>query len=965
MDTNNLDTLLAAMNQEVSSSEGLFRHLKDSVQAEEFDNDLSDLWYSGNIRYGALTEQGEKTLQRKYNLNYTQLQETLDDLFNAGFAEGLLQDIEGSGLVDEDEDDLLDMFRKGGVIKAGLGDVLFGQPKFQEAQAYKLKEAVARAKEQGDVEPEQQVDTESEEESVEDTLLSLDLADNPLPKGIKDSDAEYFQVLRAEYLTRYLQGNAPKGFTAVSFEKQLKKIGLQKFGDSKKAEQLVAYVTAKPPEEFVEFISTQSEGEVPTAKEGGHLIPKYIGAGKIINKVSEATRAEVEAGKRAKNIAAEAGSMAIKPKKKAKKTSGGSTTATAEIELPKLSSADEDRIYETYVDGLIRSTTDTPSVAAGNKPSDAIEFFNDADAILATGKTRVVSRKLAKQVVDAADVFKNEETQELAKIAVYLAERQLPVPQEFVADLTASLRKNVTNKGKVETTWINFAKTNNDELKAIKEQELYECFDSIKDVKNTSYKPTKKRNDSLARRGQDIRTDNSAIGKEARIQFNTDSPRILDHATEAYKDIAKPTAEEWQTYVDTGAIPERFKDAEKYHIPNGDKKTKQFVKAHLKRVQEITFERAYYQTLYPGQDINFTTAFRATSDAAPVPQKSWTRVKNPDPEHIVNVDGSPKKAVAVHTTKYDNGAKNADGSSKLDDYPLHPDSYPTGVYFTVDGYQLPIKALHGNVGKALREDVKKLRELLFEAEPETMNKLADAVKRGDIVAIEQIKASFNKEFREQLTSYAKKCEEYDLITRTVDQVHHYNKTLTDQLIEALQANGFDPTKATEAYANYRNTTAYLEDFLILPQLLHTGPRGIHNMEGAIPTSVMGKIMSYVRTGDAVTSQKAQKMIISQTNGRAKEAIEDLIYESAGKFSKAKQGLLKYSNNSKKYAAALERLAKLRDRLRTKIQTEAYWAFSDRDAKLKGNLSDFLSRESLLTYNEMKRGGQLQYIKYFE
>jgi hypothetical protein len=97
-----------------------------------------------------------------------------------------------------------------------------------------------------------------------------------------------------------------------------------------------------------------------------------------------------------KNIAAEAGSMAIKPKKKAKKTSGGSTTATAEIELPKLSSADEDRIYETYVDGLIRSTTDTPSVAAGNKPSDAIEFFNDADAILATGKTRVVSRKLAK-----------------------------------------------------------------------------------------------------------------------------------------------------------------------------------------------------------------------------------------------------------------------------------------------------------------------------------------------------------------------------------------------------------------------------------------------------------------------------------------------------------------------------------------------------------------------------------------
>lgn len=300
MDTNNLDTLLAAMNQEVSSSEGLFRHLKDSVQAEEFDNDLSDLWYSGNIRYGALTEQGEKTLQRKYNLNYTQLQETLDDLFNAGLAEGLLQDIEGSGLVDEDEDDLLDMFRKGGVIKAGLGDVLFGQPKFQEAQAYKLKEAVARAKEQGDVEPEQQVDTESEEESVEDTLLSLDLADNPLPKGIKDSDAEYFQVLRAEYLTRYLQGNAPKGFTAVSFEKQLKKIGLQKFGDSKKAEQLVAYVTAKPPEEFVEFISTQSEGEVPTAKEGGHLIPKYIGAGKIINKVSEATRAEVEAGKRAK-----------------------------------------------------------------------------------------------------------------------------------------------------------------------------------------------------------------------------------------------------------------------------------------------------------------------------------------------------------------------------------------------------------------------------------------------------------------------------------------------------------------------------------------------------------------------------------------------------------------------------------------------------------------------------------------
>lgn len=941
-----------------------FRHLKDSVQAEEFDNDLSDLWYSGNVRYGALTEQGEKTLQRKYNLNYTQLQETLDDLFNAGLAEGLLQDIEGSGFVDEDEDDLLDMFRKGGVIKAGLGDVLFGQPKFQEAQAYKLKDVVARAKEQGDVEPEEQVDTEPEEESIESTLLSLDLTENPLPKGIKDSDAEYFQVLRAEYLTRYLQGNAPKGFTAVSFEKQLKKIGLQKFGDSKKAEQLVAYVTAKPSEDFVEFINAQLEGEVPTAKEGGNLISMFK-IGKIINAVSDATRAEVREAKRAANTAAEAGSMAIKPKRKAKGASSESAKAAAEIELPKLSTAEEDRIFETYVDGLIRSTTDTPSVAAGNKPSDAIEFFNDANAILATGKTRVVSRKLAKQAVDAAKVFKNEDTDELAKIAVYLAEHKRPVPQEFVADLTASLRINAIHKGVLKTTWIDFAKMNSDELKAIKEQELYACFDSIKDIKDTAYKPTKKRNDSLARRGQDIRTDNSAITKEARIQFNTDSPAILDHATEAYKDIAKPTAEEWQTYVDTGAIPKRFRDAEKYHIPNGDKKTKQFVKAHLNRVQEITFERAYYQTLYPGQDINFTTAFRATSDTAPVPQKSWTRVKNPDPEHIVNVDGSPKKTVAVHTTKYDNGAKNADGSSRLDDYPLHPDSYPTGVYFTVDGYQLPIKALHGNVGKALREDVKKLRELLFEADPEAMNKLADAVKRGDIVAVEQIKASFNKEFREQLTSYAKKCEEYDLITRTADQIHHYNKTLTDQLIEALQANGFDPTKATEAYANYRHTTAYLEDFLILPQLLHTGVRGIHNIEGAIPTSTMGKIMSYVRLGDAPTSQKAQKMIISQTNGRAREAIENLIYESAGKLSTARLRVLKYLNNPKKLAAALERLAKLKDRLQTKIKTETYYAFSDKDANLKGNISDYLSQESLMAYNEMKRGGRLQYIKYFE
>lgn len=941
-----------------------FRHLKDSVQAEEFDNDLSDLWYSGNVRYGALTEQGEKTLQRKYNLNYTQLQETLDDLFNAGLAEGLLQDIEGSGFVDEDEDDLLDMFRKGGVIKAGLGDVLFGQPKFQEAQAYKLKDVVARAKEQGDVEPEEQVDTEPEEESIESTLLSLDLTENPLPKGIKDSDAEYFQVLRAEYLTRYLQGNAPKGFTAVSFEKQLKKIGLQKFGDSKKAEQLVAYVTAKPSEDFVEFINAQLEGEVPTAKEGGNLISMFK-IGKIINAVSDATRAEVREAKRAANTAAEAGSMAIKPKRKAKGASSESAKAAAEIELPKLSTAEEDRIFETYVDGLIRSTTDTPSVAAGNKPSDAIEFFNDANAILATGKTRVVSRKLAKQAVDAAKVFKNEDTDELAKIAVYLAEHKRPVPQEFVADLTASLRINAIHKGVLKTTWIDFAKMNSDELKAIKEQELYACFDSIKDIKDTAYKPTKKRNDSLARRGQDIRTDNSAITKEARIQFNTDSPGILDHATEAYKDIAKPTAEEWQTYVDTGAIPKRFRDAEKYHIPNGDKKTKQFVKAHLNRVQEITFERAYYQTLYPGQDINFTTAFRATSDTAPVPQKSWTRVKNPDPEHIVNVDGSPKKTVAVHTTKYDNGAKNADGSSRLDDYPLHPDSYPTGVYFTVDGYQLPIKALHGNVGKALREDVKKLRELLFEADPEAMNKLADAVKRGDIVAVEQIKASFNKEFREQLTSYAKKCEEYDLITRTADQIHHYNKTLTDQLIEALQANGFDPTKATEAYANYRHTTAYLEDFLILPQLLHTGVRGIHNIEGAIPTSTMGKIMSYVRLGDAPTSQKAQKMIISQTNGRVREAIENLIYESAGKLSTARLRVLKYLNNPKKPAAALERLVKLKDRLQTKIKTEAYYAFSDKDANLKGNISDYLSQESLMAYNEMKRGGRLQYIKYFE
>ena len=72
----------------------VFRHLKNEFEAEDFDNDLTSYYYQGRLKNGQLDENAIQELQRVYNLDKTQLQETFDDLHNAGLGRTLTIDLE-------------------------------------------------------------------------------------------------------------------------------------------------------------------------------------------------------------------------------------------------------------------------------------------------------------------------------------------------------------------------------------------------------------------------------------------------------------------------------------------------------------------------------------------------------------------------------------------------------------------------------------------------------------------------------------------------------------------------------------------------------------------------------------------------------------------------------------------------------------------------------------------------------
>ena len=74
--------------------EFIFRHLPNEYAAQDFDNDLKSYYYQGRIKHGQLDEDAIQELQREYNLDKTQLQETFNDLFNAGYGESLVKDLE-------------------------------------------------------------------------------------------------------------------------------------------------------------------------------------------------------------------------------------------------------------------------------------------------------------------------------------------------------------------------------------------------------------------------------------------------------------------------------------------------------------------------------------------------------------------------------------------------------------------------------------------------------------------------------------------------------------------------------------------------------------------------------------------------------------------------------------------------------------------------------------------------------
>lgn len=74
--------------------EYVFRHLPNEYIAQDLDNDLKSYYYQGRIKYGQLDEDAIQELQREYNLDKTQLQETFNDLFNAGYGESLVKDLQ-------------------------------------------------------------------------------------------------------------------------------------------------------------------------------------------------------------------------------------------------------------------------------------------------------------------------------------------------------------------------------------------------------------------------------------------------------------------------------------------------------------------------------------------------------------------------------------------------------------------------------------------------------------------------------------------------------------------------------------------------------------------------------------------------------------------------------------------------------------------------------------------------------
>ena len=63
-----------------------FRHLNDEYQAQDFDNDLTDFYYRGQINNRELSDKAKHKLQRNYNLNNIELKETIDDLHTIGLA---------------------------------------------------------------------------------------------------------------------------------------------------------------------------------------------------------------------------------------------------------------------------------------------------------------------------------------------------------------------------------------------------------------------------------------------------------------------------------------------------------------------------------------------------------------------------------------------------------------------------------------------------------------------------------------------------------------------------------------------------------------------------------------------------------------------------------------------------------------------------------------------------------------
>lgn len=92
--------------------EFIFRHLPNEYAAQDFDNDLKSYYYQGRIKHGQLDEDAIQELQREYNLDKTQLQETFNDLFNAGYGESLVKDLEDKPVITEE----ISEYKKGGEL---------------------------------------------------------------------------------------------------------------------------------------------------------------------------------------------------------------------------------------------------------------------------------------------------------------------------------------------------------------------------------------------------------------------------------------------------------------------------------------------------------------------------------------------------------------------------------------------------------------------------------------------------------------------------------------------------------------------------------------------------------------------------------------------------------------------------------------------------------------------------------